>query len=88
MVKVRMPSIKSVARELRGYKSYLEKGGDADVRLQVMDDGGWCVHMGDASYDQDHRGFWGASGLTRSTNCVELARELIDQCADHAAQCE
>src|SRR5690606_813072 len=32
-----------------------------DVRLQVYEDGDWAIRFGDSSYDQDHRGFWGAS---------------------------
>lgn len=84
---VRMPSVKAVAAELRNYKLYMERGEEADVRLQVGEEGYWHLHFGDASYDLDHTGYWGASDIDRHTNCRELARELIDQCADHAAQC-
>lgn len=84
---VKMPSIKSVARELVGLKRWCEPGDDEsiDVRLQVYDNGSWCVHSGDSSYDQDHRGHWGCGGLTTRSNCYDVARDLIDQCAESAA---
>ncbi len=58
-----------------------------DVRLQCVD-GAWSLHEGDPQYDTDHRGYWGAGSLSPRTNCRELARELIDEAKDHAAQCE
>lgn len=93
-VKTRFPSVAQVAAELRDVKRTTEwswlRGfdqDDIDVRLQVTDDGRWDVYHGDASYDQDHRGFWGASSLSRRSNCRELARDLLEQCKDHASQC-
>lgn len=92
--KVAMPTIKEVAAELRAEKPYIEDSFDdgegnvgIDVRLQVLPSGAWALRAGDSSYDYDHRGFWGSGFLARQTNCRELARELIDQCAEHAAQC-
>lgn len=93
---MRMPSIKAVAAELRRCKPRKgdypderdpEQSDVIDVRLQVYEAGDWAVHTGDSSYDQDHRGFWGASSLSPTSNCREVAIDLIDQCADHAAQC-
>jgi hypothetical protein len=54
---------------------------EPDIRLQVVD-GGWCVHLGDAQYDTDHRGLWGSGSLTPTTNCLELARDLISDALD------
>ncbi len=87
------PTIRNLARELSGHKPYIEDSfreseddvPGIDVRLQVRG-GGWCLHTGDSSYDQDHRGCWGVGYLTRRTNCRELARELIDEARDMAAQ--
>jgi hypothetical protein len=31
-----------------------------DIRVRVFD-GTWEIHTGDAQYDQDHRGLWGAA---------------------------
>src|SRR4029078_13330896 len=73
--------------ELRRIKKlYAEPGECIDVRLQVQSDG-WTVHFGDSSYDQDHRGFWGASCIVTTSNCREVARDLIEQAKDHEAQC-
>ena len=62
-----------------------------DVRLQVLDGGAWFLHSGDASYDTDHHGFWGASCIaqcdTRQT-LTETARDLISQARDMKAQGE
>jgi len=60
-----------------------------DVRLQLHSDSYWAVRSGDSQYDQDHRGFWGSScvGSDDSDDGLEdIARDLIDQCADSAAQ--
>ncbi len=67
-----------------------EEGGEAgiDVRLQVFPGtGSWDLHTGDAQYDTDHRGFWGCGFLTPRSNCRDLARDLISEARDHAAQC-
>jgi hypothetical protein len=89
----KMPSIKAVAEELRLVKPRKgDYGPDRegfegfDVRLQVYDDGHWAIRTGDSSYDQDHRGYWGASSIDHTTSCRELAVDLIDQAAEHAAQ--
>lgn len=51
-----------------------------DVRLQVF--GGWQIHTGDSSYDQDHRGYWG-SGYIR---CVPDVRNMTEEEADELAE--
>jgi hypothetical protein len=91
MAKIKFPKISSVARELRDAKAYIEapasdeEAGWMDVRLQVMEDGSWGIHTGDASYDLDHRGHWGASSLSRRSNCTEVARDLIEQARESYA---
>jgi len=58
------------------------------VRLQVAH-GDAFVHSGDPSFDTDHRGYWGASVISRDDNIsrlVEIAMDLIDQAC--AAQIE
>ena len=60
-----------------------------DVRLQVRGNGDWYVHTGDASFDQDHRGFWGGGCVISECteeDLQELARDLIAQALDQAAQ--
>lgn len=62
-----------------------------DVRLQVFDDGGWVLHTGDASYDTDHHGSWGASEIVPTMTDEELremAEDLINQAEDMRAQVE
>jgi hypothetical protein len=85
---VKFPSIQDVASALRSQKHWCEKGdeGGIDVRLQVWESGSWTVHTGDSSYDQDHNGYWGSGYLTRSTNCRQLAYEMLEEAKDHAAQ--
>lgn len=90
---MRFPSIKDVANDLRAAAQSIdwqETGSEddafCDVRLQVTVDGSWCVHVGPSDYDQDHRGFWGASSIPRGRfNARELARDLISQVREHAA---
>jgi hypothetical protein len=85
-----MPSIKAVARELSELKrsTLAVDVPECEVRLQVSADGVWRLHCGDPCYDTDHRGCWGAGVVGRTTNCRELAKELIDEVAEQAAQCE
>lgn len=87
--KLRFPSIAAVAAELVHVKTYLDhEVTDIDVRLQVYPDGQWKVRSGDSSFDQDHRGYWGAGCVMRSTNCRDEARRLIGEAAEHYAQCD
>ena len=97
--KTRLHSIANVRSELAANWKYLrrnfarsefeERGEDfagQDVRLQVWDDGKWAVHVCSSDFDQDLRGYWGASLLSYDRqNLTELARDLIDQCADAIA---
>ena len=91
---MRFPSIKDVATDLTLQKYYItdahrEHPDDTpgiDVRLQVYDNGEWAIRTGDSQYDTDHNGYWGSGFLTRATNCRELAREMIEEAKDHAAQ--
>lgn len=93
MAKVKFPSIKAVAAELVEINANVE--GECDVRLQVYEDGAWWVRSGDSSYDQDATGYWGAScvpgcrlsnGKARRFNSVNIAKDLLDQAKEHAAQ--
>jgi hypothetical protein len=62
-----------------------EDDGYMDVRLQVYPGGSWALRTGDASYDTDHRGYWGAGSLAWDSDCEELAAALIDEAKDNAA---
>ena len=95
----KMPSIANVRSELVANWKYLrrsfdrsefeERGEDfavQDIRLRVWEDGKWAVHVCSPDYDQNHRGYWGASFLSYDRqNLTDLARDLIDQCADAIA---
>jgi hypothetical protein len=89
---MRFPKIAEVAAELRAINAEWLEDDDVeegiDVRLQVWKDGSWSVHFGDSSYDQDHRGYWGASsvpGNGRRFNSTDTARGLIDEAKDDYA---
>ena len=87
---MRWPNTSQVANDLREINHIrIESDVDAiDVRLQVHDDGAWSIHSGDASYDTDHRGYWGAAsvpGNSEKFNSTAVAKDLIDQAKeDHA----
>ena len=86
-----MPSIEQVLCALVRANESIEPSDDedgdeawCDVRLQVWPDGSWTVHTGDASYDQDHRGKWGAAcvpgrGRLTDSNAEEIAKDLLRQ---------
>lgn len=62
---------------------------ETDIRLQLQPDGSWNLHSGDASYDTDHSGYWGAVVLDAyDYDAMGLASELIEQAEEHRAQCE
>lgn len=91
--------IRDVADQLRSIAQEVPRGEELDVRLQVIDaelteDGAleeipeWNVWTGDASYDTDHRGDWGAGTITHRMSLAELtelARSLVDEALDAAA---
>ena len=91
---MKFPSIPDVVRELRLINENMdcsespEEG--CDVRLQVYEEEDcWTVRYGDASYDTDHHGYWGASsvpgvvkGVVKRFNSTDVARDLIEQAKD------
>lgn len=59
-----------------------------DVRLQVYPSGQWIVRTGSSDYDQDHRGYWGASGVPArgvEFDAEAVAENLIDQAREDYA---
>lgn len=60
------------------------------VRLQVR---GWNpfdfqVHVGDPSFDKDHRGDWGASLVSPDTDLSQLSVRLLEEAQGLRAQRE
>src|SRR5208337_1010913 len=98
----KFPSIKAVAEEIAYQNTEVlaaDLGEDlegfrlwCDIRLQVYENGNWVLRIGDASYDQDHKGYWGNNcipGYPHRVNSREIAKDLIEQCREHkAAQSE
>lgn len=89
---MRFPSINDVSAELRAINKETLEPDDADegidVRLQVYPDSQWAVRWGSSDYDQDHRGFWGASsvpGNNRRFDSKAVARDLIEQAREQKA---
>lgn len=90
-----MPSIKTLTSALvdewrsmrQGCKDDyrdMDGGHCLDVRLRVHN-GGWELLTGSADYDQDHRGYWGASCIPWERTRLEgIARDLIEQVKDMA----
>lgn len=83
---MRFPSIRAVSADLREINDYVDGGlsdyEGCDVRLQVYPDGTWYVRWGLSDYDQDHRGFWGASSIPggrKRFRASDVARDLIEQ---------
>ena len=98
---MKFPNIKDVTAEVIHYRDYLnnyfdpkdiedeEGNAGGDVRLQVFESGGWQLNTGDSSYDQSHKGFWGASSVgidATNKDCREIAKDLIEQAKEHYHQ--
>lgn len=73
-------------KSLQNSPNFWMSDGVLEVRLQVLPSGYWQIHTGDPSYDQDHRGYWGASYLTyERQNLTDLVKDLLDQAAEQHA---
>lgn len=84
---MQFPSKLVVAQALRRIQKTVDS--EVDVRLQVYPDGEWAVRWGLSDYDQDHRGYWGASVMDPADDhemLFRIAREMIDQAEDSASQ--
>jgi len=65
--------------------------GCTDVRLQIDSDGDWSIHSGSAQYDQDHRGYWGSSIVSKQdsdADLQEIVADLMSQAAEQAAMAD
>lgn len=81
------PAWHDVANSLVRIQAQIDS--ECDVRLQVYEDGQWAVRWGDSSYDQDHRGYCGASSIEPTStfeDLIQVAKDLISQAEDHEAQ--
>lgn len=75
-------SAMALAQELQRINSGVDS--ECDIRLQLTADGA-KIHTGASDYDQDHRGYWGASSLPgkdESFNAFDTALDLIRQAQD------
>lgn len=86
-----IPSVRDLVQELKyAREDAAEYETDIDVRLRVHG-GSWELKTGDAQYDTDHRGYWGASSVSaRDTDrdLMNTAEDLIDQVEDDYAMSE
>ncbi len=89
---MRWPRISDIVRDLRQINNlrleYPDDQEGIDVRLQVYEDSAWAIHVGDASYDTDHHGYWGAAtvpGNSERFDATSVAKDLIDQAKEDYA---
>lgn len=100
-MKTKFPAVAAVRsalyrefRYLRGFRreELVGPGEDfagTDIRLQCCLNGTWRLHTGPSDYDQDHRGYWGASFLSYDRqNLTDLARDLLDQAKEAEAEAQ
>ena len=80
---IELPSLIEVSRALDAVSRSVD--GECDVRLQVYPDGQWAIRWGLSDYDQDHRGYWGASIVDSETSNLLIAQDLLDQVAEDIA---
>ena len=96
---VKTPSVKSIAELLRGLKPEIEDdfrcSDDSDddkpgmqVTIGCDNDGNWGYQTGDTQYSGGAYGYdhWGIAYLYRKSNCLELARGVIDELKESQAQ--
>ena len=79
-------NIRETAAHLRAISAKMDS--ECDVRLQLYADGTWKIRFGWSDYDQDGRGYWGASfvpGAGQAFNADEVAKDLWEQALDAQA---
>ncbi len=79
----KLPSVNEVAIALQVVSKSVG-GVEIDVRLQVYRDGRWGIRAGDAGFDLDHHGFFGATELPAADplskgEAIAIAEDLIEQ---------
>lgn len=82
------PEIDWIIKALQDVQNTLDVNETTDVRLQVYENSEWALRVGLADYDQDHRGYWGASSI--NTECTQentrsIAESLLEQAQDQHA---
>jgi hypothetical protein len=92
---VQFPAVKALASALSDAKRHIDnemtREDDSCPSIDVTlacGPGGYALQLGDNSYSGPAYSFphWGVSSLYRRSNCKALARDLIEQCRDLAAQ--
>jgi hypothetical protein len=101
MTRIEWPTLADITNSVIAYRDELQTydpkniadddgNPSGDIRLQVADDGSpHTIHTGDASYDDRHRGYWGASSVTpdmTDNECAGVAWDLI--LAARAEECK
>jgi hypothetical protein len=89
---MKFPSVSEVARAVSNVNANVE--GEADVHLQVYENGEWALRWGLPDYDQDHRGYWGSSsvpgvnrrGQVSRINAKAIAKDLLEQAKDQRTE--
>ena len=86
----------NIIHDLKGVKQFIalnqeifpaEDDQFVDFRVQVVD-GRVYTHTGDPSFDQDHRGYWGACVVFPDADLEELVEWMRDEILDQYAQQE
>ena len=79
--------VQDVLAELACIRDSMEDSEPVDVRVQI-DEGQCFVHYGDAGFDTDHSGYWGASSVSRDDSDADLhtlACVMIEEALDTQA---
>jgi len=86
MTPLTIDNVAAVLRRIHNEARRIGVDDSYDVRLRVLTSApvDWEVLWGDAQYDTDHRGYWGASYMPNPQESEELdaeviARELIEE---------
>ncbi len=98
-MKTKLPSIAEIARLVRAIKSDIcdeyrafedDEIPGIQLTIGVSEDGSWSYQTGDNSYSGGaySHPYWGVAGVYRRSNSREVAKDLIDQCADGLAAAE
>lgn len=72
-----MAPIATILDAARREQWHIDPVDGLPVRLHVRTDGSWSLHVGNPSYDQDHRGQWGTSSLDLDSDPATVAGILL-----------
>ena len=82
--KVSLEHVREIQAVLQDWAFQVPSPGreSLDFRIQMQDDGSTALHIGDAQYDTDHAGHWGAGSVLADDGFKEIKAAILSAMED------